>query len=588
MEPLEGDGIDRGVRRLLDELTEERPAWGDQAACRITWGVLLAVTILAIAAPGIGLNDNPMDATIPLDGAYRLLHGQWPHADFTTPVGDAYYLWLGMAGLLVGAQSAKLLAVANLLVGWTAGLATWWVTRDRLTPMLRTTATLFTALLGMSPRAFDSFFRVGFNATYNRWSWTWLAVGAWIVLFPPRRDATARDAAVLAAIVVMVGWTKVTYLAALGALGLAGWMMRPEARGVLWRGLGAGGLLFAASVGLTPTGHAYLADLAEVAQAASSGPGLFRLSKLPGLATDNGWTLPLFLAIVVMHLRTLPLAARDDENGWVGGLLVVMLGGAFVAQQNNTQHIPLLPVVVLAGVLQMARRATPPTTTVRWLGAGALIASWALIGADLMAWVTSSTIVMAGEPYVATGRGPLSNLYIPPSSHDEEEEDAFPSFASAAFPDGAYIDDVREGRLEPVYVALLNPNWLQDLPAYNQDGLDLIARHGLQDRRIAGLGFSPFFHLALGTTPPRGLKAWYDWQRTYGPDEAEVACEALADTEVVMRPFAWDMPYLWDLHADCVTAEFTRVDETALWQLWARPDVVGVRTPSTGEDEPAD
>ena len=68
----------------------------------------------------VRLNFDYHDVFIPLDAAWRTLQGQWPHSDFYSPIGLAYFWLHGAAASLFGMNGrvviwASLLALAFVI-----------------------------------------------------------------------------------------------------------------------------------------------------------------------------------------------------------------------------------------------------------------------------------------------------------------------------------------------------------------------------------------------------------------------------------------------------------------------------------------
>src|ERR1019366_3322568 len=71
------------------------------------------------------------DAFGTLDGAWRVLHGQTPHADFYSPLGPIIYLVTAF-GLLLSHGGAEGAGYSQALCGGLLGLWTYRLARHRL------------------------------------------------------------------------------------------------------------------------------------------------------------------------------------------------------------------------------------------------------------------------------------------------------------------------------------------------------------------------------------------------------------------------------------------------------------------------
>src|SRR5436309_1812916 len=97
-------------------------------------GVFIAVVLLCLARAYTGLSGIQVythDAFGALDGAWRLLNGQKPHADFYTPLGPLIYL-LTAVGLRLSHGGAEGFGYSQALTGFVLGLWTYCLSRRRL------------------------------------------------------------------------------------------------------------------------------------------------------------------------------------------------------------------------------------------------------------------------------------------------------------------------------------------------------------------------------------------------------------------------------------------------------------------------
>lgn len=532
-------------------------------ALLISGAAVLAAALPLGLTPAVFLNDMPDDALIPLDGAWRMAHGHRPHVDFLTPVGDLYYAILAMASWWTGPGDPRLLAVANAIVGLPVLLLAWVATRDRLTEPLRVAALIAVSLCAMSPRSLDSASLIGFNAMYNRWGWALSFVALCALLLPARRPAPADggprslplpELAVLAVCVVAVAWIKVTFLALIGAGAALSLVCVPENRRLLW-GIGAGALITGLTFA-TPLGLAYLADLALAADAAAGGPGLLRGDRLQPLLMVNLAEIALIVAVSFALLRTARPAEEAAASRDVLSMVGVTGAGLLVGSQNNDATVPVLAVALLIGAVRLhAREGRPLPTVLAAAVAFALVLRPAVYDAGTIALHA----VMVRTPNAPLyPEGALAKLRIPLAER-------------VGLDDDGKVDLVVSGRIPgDIYDNLAVIPWPVDNPKILADAVALLDAHDLRGRRIASLTFSPYFPVLLSSPPPRGLPAWWDWQRTFGADWDGRACDALADTEVVLQPKVWGITSIDEENEACLESDFRRLDDSPLWTLWAR------------------
>jgi hypothetical protein len=118
-------------------------------AAALIWGLL---TVLAIEIGFVPVNRYSHDLFIPLDGAWRVLNGQRPHADFTTVLGPVYYLVEAMGVALAG-TTAKGLAYSNIIASAVLTAWAYLICRKRIRPGAALALTVFTFILSFAPLA---------------------------------------------------------------------------------------------------------------------------------------------------------------------------------------------------------------------------------------------------------------------------------------------------------------------------------------------------------------------------------------------------------------------------------------------------
>ena len=182
-EPVKPDRFDRLWQAFTGTLLT--PIQPSRRVVRATFVALTLLAALLVFTPAIFVNDMLLDLFIPLDGAYRMAHGQWPHADFYTPIGSGYYALLGLASLLVG-TGPKVVAVSSVLLAPLLAGAAWAVTRNRVPTPLRLAAVSYIAMLTFSPRTLGTS-AISYLATYNKHGWALVCIVALGVLLVPSR-----------------------------------------------------------------------------------------------------------------------------------------------------------------------------------------------------------------------------------------------------------------------------------------------------------------------------------------------------------------------------------------------------------------
>ena len=116
------------------------------------------------------------DVLMPLDGAWRLLNGQRPGADFYAILGPAWYM-VNAFGLTLAKGKATGLAYATAITTLVVGLWAWALLHRRMTPFAWLLAALFLVLIAAAPFVLgEGFGRTTFCSKYNRFGYAFLGL----------------------------------------------------------------------------------------------------------------------------------------------------------------------------------------------------------------------------------------------------------------------------------------------------------------------------------------------------------------------------------------------------------------------------
>ena len=553
-EPIEPDKFDRLWERFCGALE------GPIVRSPKPW-LYAALFVFVFALPmlipgGIYVNDKVLDLFVPLDGAHRVLSGQVPHLDFSTPIGTAYYVVLWVAGL-IGGTGAHLVAWAAWLPAPLFAAATWWLARRRLPTPLGVLLFVFILILVGSPRSLGTMV-VSFLATYNKHGWAAVCL---IVLWAlvPAEGGTRRDDIIdgvtLTLLTVFCFFTKVTYFGLAGALLLGSFVFLRDRR---WVALGAG-VSSLAIVGLgmlTPIQQAYLSDLRVTAEAAS-GEGLFRTSQLTAIVSDNQTLLLGVFLFVLWFIRSAKTVAEQAASSktilWIG--LVTILC-CLVAVQSHDTAIPPLAVVGLGCAAAVRRRArqrgaeVPAEGGLRMVSAVSVLILVGSLGTDI----------------VLMGLYPLNRFAVsrPMSTHERVSQIRVPPIGNPSM-----LPKVAEGEVDPeAYRSVFLSNWPVETGALVDDGLALLEAHGVSDRKVASISFSSAFSWAEDAPPPPHFTAWLDADRTYSAAQSTLSAERLAGAEVAMLSRV--DPLVSKVFTEALEADFERAGTSGGWELWIR------------------
>ena len=514
------------------------------------------ILLLLAFARDLTLNYTYHDVFIPLDAAWRTLQGQWPHTDFFTPVGLAYFWQHGAAAWLWGMDS-RLVSRANFIalpfVLIPAALFSW----RRLSAFSTVLLLVFLTVLIVSPIFLDGPERlVAYLASYNRVGSALCAVAALWALAAPRGRSPAWDLADAVAVgvaLLILAFLKVTFFALAAATVATGCVVIPR----LWRtALVAGAIFLAGTVALELAHHGLLAAyLADLKRAGAANTVVFRRFYTSEAIFENLLPIALILAMAAAAVWIAP------RQRWaLAGMAGVAAACVLVSTQNfGAFSAPLVVLILLlAERLRVGDDAGGGRPAARPLLATAgLFASLMatlpfllthVIGTFNQARLNRSQGVIVGEGRSDVLRDmiwlshPIDTLVIPEGVSNEE-------------------------------ALKWNPPLPYDLAnAILTDGLALLQRDALTSLRITNLSFSNPFPAALHAPPARGVALWWDENRTFNVKFLTVPM-VLGDAQVVMVPKLWSQYYnvrdLLSVSQGTLDKDFTP-HQSQYWTAWVK------------------
>ena len=555
MSQRQPDLFDRAWSAFTEALA--RPIAENWRANGIAAGVFVIFPLLLLTSPVLFLDDMALDVFVPLDGAWRMHHGQWPHIDFYTPIGALYYALLGLAG-----PGAKAPIYANLILLPFTAFAAFFLTRDRLPGPIRLALVLYIAFMTISPRTLDQQLLVSHLASYNRHGWVFTSLVLTGVLLQPK-TRTTRDSVVegilLTLCVVACFYLKVTFFALSGAVLIAVVLFGGTNRFTALATGVASLALVGLAVLLTETTGAYIDDLQRAAVAGSDGEKLLRTDRFGSIFNGNRSEILVLFAMWIGLIRT----SKDETEENAASFEVVRLAAVFalcglVTSQSHDHAMPVLAVLIVVSAKVWhdrwrVREDHPFASNLTWAAALAFLAlTISLDGFTVVKHAVMSRS-SAAVP-LANVEGPISDVRIPKVAPDTESP----------------LDRVLEGTLPYDAYDNLNPPWARDDAIVLDDAVELLERNGLTDKRIASLTFSSSFPWMLQAPPPKHMPAWHDFRRTFSNKAAGDLQLALSDSDVVLVPHIWRIEGIWDVYGPQVEAEFDKRDSTKLWTVWVR------------------
>jgi len=175
---------------------------------------VLAIQALLLLGKGILLIDqHEGDALHVLQIALRMGEGQWPHLDFTTPIGLLAFMpisWLISLGVGAGhALMGAMILFSALMIP-----AIWWVGFSRLPSWLAYGLGGFLIVLTTALVYGGEVQVTSISMYYNRWAWAAAFLLVLVVMLPSTVESQAGDGFVLGLGLAFLLLSKITFFVA--------------------------------------------------------------------------------------------------------------------------------------------------------------------------------------------------------------------------------------------------------------------------------------------------------------------------------------------------------------------------------------
>ena len=516
----------------------------------------LPVPIIMGFTSVVRLNFDYHDVFIPLDAAWRTVQGQWPHSDFYSPIGLAYFWLHGAAASLFGMNGrvviwASLLALAFVIP---PALVLAW---RRLGALAAIALIVMLTVLVAAPTFIDGPSTVIVHlANYNRIGGALDALVCLWALRAPRnasRGLNLVEALMMGVVLLILLYLKVTFFAFAVAVMMIGCLTVKE----FWRPAALSAAPVILGVAALEVLHPGLMAgyLHDIARAGAANGILFRRFYVVRAVLGNAE-----LGVLLAGLVALAAWLAPGQRRAVAGVVIVAGGCVLVSTQNFGAFSPSLVVLVMLLAQQigvkMGDRSDEPTN-------GLVLAS-----------VGMFAVLLASVPFILTQfAGTMGHIALTRA-------------------EGVVVDDGRTRPLHDVmwYKQLFEPysmpddftvedalKWQHNLPPKTLslilgDGFDLLRREGLTQRRIANLNFSNPFPVGLAAPSPRGVALWWDPDRTFVKGKV-TADMIVGDADVVMVPKLWLYYFvvtnLTDVAGDLLSRDFVP-HESRFWTAWVK------------------
>jgi hypothetical protein len=555
----------------------------------ICYAIAALPVLISLTNPGIILDIYTHDlAGFTFDAMWRVTHGQIPHTDFHSPVGQAFY-WPFMAVGLFGPVTAKSVIAANALVALVAAAATGALLRNRASPLVLVAALLVVVGAAIAPRDIGHGPTIfSYLALYNRWGWALIAIVA-LAVFLPRRDEGADKRAVLradvtdGAILGMLGacliLLKVTYFAAaLGLLGGAALLRTLNFRTAL-----IAGAAFLVTLGLVELLFhdlaAYVEDL-RMAAAAQSLDLVDRKKKLFGHLAEGlvvGAGIAALLAFA-RPPRTMLGYLRESWRTLAIGALIVGAGVLIATQNFQPTESTLFAVAVLV-VIQRAlfsapsSEARPAPVHAAFVAAALAVVSLFAPAIDIASVFTHRVMAESGAAcrLIALRKGSGEDLMFP----------------TASFPETQRALTDKCGAYQSLGLGPLHEEYAADTAASLADGAKLLRKHvNSSEESVLALDFANPFPMLIGAQSPKHALMWWDVGRSYSFKSHPRGADMLADTDVIIQPAKGRASFgygdaMMIVYGDEIRRDFQIVEDSKYWRIWARQPGHGREHPLT-------
>lgn len=539
------------------------------------------VAIPIMAADLVVLNAWIYDYTLPLDTAWRWLHGQMPHVDYQTPIGVAYWLVQGWAAALLGGADARSPILANFIAVLPIILGAIVLLRARLSGGVFGLAMLACVLLVISPRSpGDVAGQISFLAAYNKVGMSALAVLLFAMFVEPRslrtRTGQAIDATVIGLFLLWLIYLKVTF-AAVALVGcVAALHYAPRNRPAVLFGSALAVCGVALVDWFSGINAAYFKDIGEAAAAG----GALRLGKMIVDVDSSRLTIVVFIVAVALYWRLSQAeAAVKRANAVVA--VGLFLAGVAAMNQVHDNYLALSFVALLVLGQRSLSESGPSGAAkdkLRCFAPPLLGAAFLIVTAMLSDAISSAHYYSAGRG-LAVGehrssvcddpRAPVCRLvYQVIETTDAEWARPLPSPALAQTDASSEIESIGEmiaecdGREDCLF-------WKVQAQLY-----DLLNRSATADDTLLFLGFSNILPYYYQTRPPKHVPAWLDMERNISVESHPAPAKIFSDVSLLIVPKVnfkvGRISGLNELYRDDIPDFFDILVETDSWQIWRK------------------
>jgi hypothetical protein len=550
------------------ELLRDRSPRAYQVALGLLLLILAALAGLVLYAGTLVQTACGNDVVVLLDGAWKVLHGYRPHADFYTPLGPLNYLLPALAMTVYG-PDAFAISLANLALCVACVLGTWFVLKSRLTPLHCLALLSFAATEMLRSRhLFVDYDWIGYALLYNRQCYALLILVMPLLLLPryaPTRKGEWQDAIAIGVLLGLVAFLKVSYFVAAMPLLAVGCVSRD------WRwtarrlaGIAVGGLAVALPIFIylrfdllsiyRDLAMAYRARLGSesLLDTLSGQTGTLDVVALLCFATWAATRLPVGRVLTILCA----IGAL-----WLAQTLTIATNGKIIFFTGAHAATPLLLAAIIIPLEYAHRRCAPEARRRRlavYCFAGLLGA--ALLGST-MAWEVKSLCFACSLRREGVARSER--------------------FHSRSLGSLVVTEKGEPGDFQALVRVLrargIGPGTFGTFAEEVNDGLELLESFGTPSARVDALDFANPFPFGSGR-PPSTSPSWWHAGVNISADAHPEAEQVFANTDIVMTPKyavsgSMDTVLLLSkVYGAYLQEHFTKKAESPYWTLYVRKD----------------
>lgn len=568
------------VARLEEHLHEVMAGSSPRAYRNAFFGVIAAATASSVLLFLTGVSHQrvyPQDQGFLLDGGYRMICGQRPHADFHSHEGIVAYLPI-VLGIMVGGVRAAALAYGPAILSPVLAVWTWWLSARRFSACVAMFFSWMTAglVVGTFALSVEAWNIPTYAMQYNRLGWSLTCMLAATILVRPRHPMSQRlqvwegvSAGLLAGLLLFL---KPNYAGAAVVIPVTGLLLSRHGK-AFWMGFAGALLVFFAAYAIYLRGDvfAYGRDMLRRLHCRAGQSG-GRLSVTAIHSMPELWAP---IALLILCLRPAAANCSQSKASWLRPALLALfcipLGIVITAGNAQTRSIPLFALAAAALLEAFERVFVPSLPDAANVAAsdGESRRLRSLIGYVVVLAAISG---IAAPDYLSVANSFLRKVAGSRSVADDWRIDS-PTMRDMAF--SLREDDVKDSAQTLAKLRLRmvgSERTPHDYAFVVNDALQLL--HGRVDKRsrVFSTYLSNPYPFALGLPSPRGAPAALFWGGDMNEEHYLPPEEIFGDvTHLLFCNLATtENKSMRRVFGDYIQDNFVLAAESELWTLYLR------------------